>query len=156
MGVEIERKFLVEGAAYKAMASSSARIEQGYLSANPEATVRLRIKAVDGGEEHAFITVKSKNHGARRGEWEYEIPAADARQMMPLCTGCLQKTRYVVPFGGYTWEVDCFGGRLDGLVVAEVELESEDAHPPLPPFAGREVTGDPAYYNSNLCTIGLP
>lgn len=154
MGVEIERKYLVKDESYKAMAAASVKIEQGYLSADPRATVRLRISAWSEGAEHAFITVKSKNVGAARGEWEYEIPVDDARQMMPLCCRKLEKTRYAVPFGGYTWEVDAFAGKLSGLVVAEVELPSVDVSPALPPFAGEEVTGDPAYYNSNLCSVG--
>lgn len=153
MGVEIERKYLVKGEAYKEMASSAIGIAQGYLSADPSATVRLRITRIDGLPERAFITVKSKNTGATRGEWEYEIPVDDARQMMYLCNRKLEKTRYIVPFEGFTWEVDAFGGALSGLVVAEVELPSEDAIAPLPPFAGEDVTGNPAYYNSNLCPI---
>lgn len=154
MGVEIERKYLVKSRDYEGMATASIKIEQGYLSASPTATVRLRISERSDGGSHAYITVKSKTVGMSRGEWEYEIPVDDARQMMGLCARKLKKTRYIVPYEGFVWEVDAFRGKLSWLVVAEVELPSEDAKAPLPPFVGDDVTGNPAYYNSNLCTVG--
>lgn len=145
MPVEIERKFLVINDDYKRMASASHRIVQGYLSTDPQATVRVRVL-----DNQAFVTIKSKTVGCTRGEWEYSVPLADAEDMLALCRAKIEKTRWIVPFGGRTWEVDEFGGRLDGLILAEIELPSEDAPYDLPPFAGREVTGDPQYYNSNL------
>lgn len=145
MSVEIERKFLVINYDYKRMATCRHRIVQGYLSTDPQATVRVRIL----GDE-AFITVKSKTVGCSRGEWEYSVPVADAEEMLTLCRAVLEKTRWVVPCDGRMWEVDEFGGRLSGLTLAEIELPSEDAVFGLPAFVGAEVTGDPKYYNSNL------
>ncbi len=147
MAKEIERKYLVIDDSYKAMASSKRVIVQGYLCNDPERVVRVRI-----ADNDAFITIKSKSHGATRDEWEYPIPADDARQMLRLCSGIISKTRYIVPNTGLIWEVDAFHGRNQGLVVAELELPSEDATFDLPRFVGREVTGQPQYYNSNLAT----
>ena len=147
MGQEIERKFLVrEPQKAFAQAFKSERIEQGYLSPRPEATVRLRIRG-----DRAWITVKSPNHGATRGEWEYPIPVEDAREMMPLCQGIIiDKTRHLIDYEGHTWEVDEFHSPHAGLVTAEVELKSADERVELPDWLGEEVTGDPRYYNSNL------
>ncbi len=146
MAKEIERKFTVVSDGYIAMATESHRIVQAYLSRVPEATVRLRLL-----DDRAFLTVKSKNVGATRGEWEYEIPPADAREMLAICPEKpLEKTRYIVPAGDSRWEVDRFHGALEGLVVAEIELSSEDQEYVRPDFIGEEVTGDPRYYNSNL------
>ena len=151
MGKEIERKFLVCDNSFVAMAADCVEIRQGYLSASIDATVRVRIFG-----HQAFITVKSRNEGAVRDEWEYEVPVQDARDILQRCCGdnVLEKKRYLVPFAGHTWEVDVFGGRLRGLVVAEVELSTADEHVQLPPFAGREVTGDARYYNSSLSAPG--
>lgn len=146
MSKEIERKFLVVDDSYRTQATGKHSIAQGYLNTDPDRTVRVRI-----ADDRAFITIKSRNHGCVRGEWEYEVPAEDARELLELCVGkVIEKTRYLVPFGGLTWEVDEFGGHHAGLVVAEVELPEEDTVFDLPSFVGREVTGDPAYYNSTL------
>lgn len=147
MGVEIERKFLVKSDAdFKKKAESAVELRQGYLSESPEATVRVRIAA-----QKAFITVKSRNKGISRGEWEYEIPCRDAEELLSLPgVRSLHKTRYVVPSHGHRWEVDEFHGPLEGLVIAEVELTRVDEPVELPDFIDREVTGDPRYYNSNL------
>lgn len=146
MAKEIERKFLVTDNSYKAMAVKSVHIIQGYLSRSREATVRVRIK-----DDHAFLTIKGITEGISRNEWEYEIPMADAREMLANCEGTvIDKMRYIVPFEGFTWEVDEFGGKLAPLCIAEVELPSADASPILPPFVGADVSGNPAYYNSNL------
>lgn len=149
MAKEIERKFLVVDNSYLTLATESTDIRQAYLNVDPEATVRLRIAG-----EKAFITVKSRNNGASRSEWEYAIPVSDAAGMMAECatSGMIEKTRFIVPAGnGLCWEIDRFGGRLAGLVLAEIELpETDTPLPPLPCFIGREVTGDPAYYNSSL------
>ncbi len=150
MGKEIERKYLVANDSYVAMSSAKHDIAQGYLSLDPERVVRVRI-----ADEKAYITVKSKNHGAVRGEWEYPIPHDDALQMLPLCKKLISKTRYIVHFDGYMWEVDVFHGRNQGLIVAEIEIPHEGASYNLPPFAGPEVTGDPRYYNSNLPSDGM-
>lgn len=146
MAKEIERKFLVKDVSYREAASSSVEIAQGYLCREPDTTVRIRVAG-----ECGYITVKSRNHGATRNEWEYQINVDDAREMLALCSGVLSKTRFFVPGSdGLLWEVDEFRGALAGLVVAEIELPSEHATFALPSFAGREVTGEPEYYNSNL------
>ena len=146
MATEIERKYLVKDDSYSDMAIEIKEIAQCYLSRNINATVRVR-RAGD----RAFLTVKSRNDGASRGEWEYEIPLADASELSALAGGwAIEKSRYIVPWKGHTWEVDEFHGHHAGLVVAEVELSSPDEPVDLPPFIGREVTGDPAYYNSTL------
>ncbi len=146
MAIEIERKFLVADVeAALAGAISSSEIAQGYLNPDPEATVRVRVRGNRG-----FLTVKSKNRGIERNEWEFEIPADDARRMLALSrTPVIHKVRHLVPFGGLTWEVDVFSNPA-GLVLAEVELPSADAAIDLPPWLGPEVSSDPAYFNSNL------
>ncbi|MDE5555151.1 MAG: CYTH domain-containing protein [Muribaculaceae bacterium] len=147
MAKEIERKFLVKSTSYKDMSISERCIVQAYLNRDPKATVRVRI--IDA---KAFLTVKGKNAGAMRDEWEYPIPVSDAREMIARCASgrVIEKKRFIVPFEGYDWEVDEFGGELRGLTVAEIELPTEDANFSLPPFAGEEVTGDTRYYNSSL------
>lgn len=147
MAKEIERKFLVENANFEAFSTRSYEITQGYLSRRVDATVRVRIR-----DDKAFLTVKGRNQGIVRDEWEYEIPVSDARDMLDRCAegAVLSKTRHIVPFEGHVWEVDVFHGSHEGLVVAEVELPSDDAEFPLPTFVGKEVTGDPRYYNSNM------
>lgn len=147
MAKEIERKFLVSDDSYKLMASESHRIAQGYISRRKEGTVRVRIL-----DDEAFLTVKGENYGISRNEWEYPIPVEDAREMFrDVCEDpILEKTRWIVPYEGLIWEVDEFRGALAPLVMAEVELPSADTPVSLPPFVGREVSGDPAYYNSNL------
>ena len=146
MAKEIERKFLVVGDSYKALATMSDEIAQGYLSTEPDRTVRVRIK---GGK--AFVTVKTRNQGITRNEWEYEIPVADACEMLGCCGTVLRKTRHYVPAGeGLTWEVDEFHNPQPGLTVAEIELPSEDTPFAIPSFIGKEVSGAPAYYNSSL------
>lgn len=146
MAKEIEHKYLVSDAGFREMASESHRIAQGYLNREPERTVRVRLR-----DDRAFLTVKGKNRGDERLEFEYEIPFADGRAMLELCSGrVIRKTRFIVPFGGYIWEVDCFEGELKGLILAEIELSESRHDYPLPPFIGQEVTGDPRYYNSNL------
>lgn len=146
MAVEIERKFLIADLrAAIAAATRSERIVQGYLSANPDATVRVRLKG-----ERGYLTVKSRNSGAVRGEWEYEIPGADARELLALSqTPVIDKVRYFVSHGPLTWEVDVFSSPA-GLAVAEVELPAADAELELPAWVGAEVTGDPRYYNSTI------
>lgn len=146
MSKEIERKFLVTDNSYKGIATEKIEITQGYLNRDPDRTVRVRLW---NGE--AFLTVKTRNQGIVRNEWEYRIPADDAREMLKACEGILEKTRYIVPAeNGLKWEVDEFHGRHEGLTVAEIELPSEDYEVGFPPFIGKEVSDDPRYYNSNL------
>ena len=146
MPKEIERKFLVTGDGWRAK-SIGKRYRQGYLSTVKERTVRVR--TVD---EKGFITVKGISVGAARSEYEYEIPAADANEMLDrLCERPLiEKTRYRIPMAGVVWEVDEFAGENRGLIVAEVEFESEAQQVSLPDWIGREVTDDPRYFNANL------
>lgn len=146
MPKEIERKFLVTGEPWRA-ASSGTTYRQGYLSSHPERSVRVR---TDG--KKAKLTVKGLTRGATRDEFEYDLPLGDAEAMLDqLCERPLiEKTRYLVPYGGRTWEIDVFQGDNLGLVVAEVELASEDESLALPPWVAREVTDDPRYFNSNL------
>ncbi len=147
MAIEIERKFLVKDESFIGLAKSSSRIMQGYLNRDPERTVRVRTRGDKG-----YITVKGKNHGFVRKEFEYEIPYNDAQQLLSLCNPpILEKERYIVDYEGMTWEVDRFYGAHEGLLTAEVELPSETTQISLPDFIGEEVTANPAYYNSNLC-----
>jgi CYTH domain-containing protein len=146
MGQEIERKFLVKGDSWRAQGGGK-RYRQGYLSTLKERTVRVRTAGDQG-----FITVKGINTGAARSEYEYEIPMADANEMLELLCErpLIEKTRYRIPFGGLTWEVDEFEGDNRGLVTAEVELKNEHQAVSLPDWVGQEVTADPRYFNSNL------
>ena len=148
MAKEIERKFLVVGDDWRALARGT-RYRQGYLSTVKERTVRVR--TIDN---KGFLTVKGVTVGATRSEFEYEIPAADADEMLDdLCEKpIIEKNRYKIPLGGVTWEVDEFLGVNDGLIVAEVELQSEDQSFPKPDWIGEEVTDDPRYFNANLIT----
>ena len=149
MAKEIERKFLVKNLGYRNIAKSKYVIKQGYLSTNKEATVRIRIK-----DSSAFITIKGLSVGASRDEWEYAIPYEDALSMIKLSSGnTIEKTRYIVEFEGYTWEIDEFEGRHNGLIVAEIELTDENETFPIPPFIGKEVTGNVKYYNSTLSKV---
>lgn len=144
MGVEIERKFLVQGEGWRQGAGQ--RLVQGYLNRDKARTVRVRMAG-----EQAFLTIKGVSVGATRAEFEYPIPVADAQALLALCDGPLvDKTRYRIPLGGVVWEVDEFAGENAGLVVAEVELPSEDTDFPRPDWLGAEVTQDPRYFNSNL------
>lgn len=147
MAKEIERKFLVKDNSFTMLTSEKRHIRQAYLSVSPESTVRIRVC-----DDRAWITVKGKNSGAVRDEWEYPIPENDAEEMALRLTGgwAIDKTRHIVMYRGFRWEVDVFHGRHEGLIVAEVELPDETIEPPLPPFIGKEVTGNPAYYNSVL------
>jgi adenylate cyclase len=146
MAKEIERKFLVKGNSWRDQ-DTGKHYRQGYLSTVKERTVRVRTAGDKG-----FITVKGSNTGATRSEFEYEIPMSDANEMLDrLCEQPLiEKTRYRIPFGGLTWEIDEFEGDNRGLVTAEVELRNENQAVSLPDWIGQEVTADPRYFNSNL------
>jgi CYTH domain-containing protein len=144
MGVEIERKFLVRSEAWRQGAGE--RMVQGYLNRDKARTVRVRLAGTQ-----AFLTVKGASVGATRAEFEYPIAAADAQALLALCDGPLiDKTRYRIAVGDLVWEVDEFCGDNAGLVVAEVELPSEDAVFSKPEWVGQEVTHDARYFNSNL------
>ena len=148
MALEIERKFLVLDTSFKHEAFSSSHIRQGYICSGHGRTVRIRIR-----DTRAYITIKgpSLNGGLSRYEFEQEIPLADAEHLMLLCEpGIIDKTRWLVTSGRHTFEVDEFHGDNDGLVIAEVELGSEDEAFQKPAFIGQEVTGDRRYYNSHL------
>ena len=145
MAQEIERKFLVQGE-YKHLASKVVRISQGFLNSAPERTVRIRLAG-----DRAYLTVKGKNSGASRFEWEQSIPLAEAQQLLALCEpGAIEKTRYYVPVGKHLFEVDEFHGNNQGLTLAEVELVSPNEPFERPSWLGLEVTNDSRYYNSML------
>lgn len=148
MATEIERKFLLLDATWNDGAPGT-RMTQGYLGFDPDRTVRVRL----AGDE-AWLTIKGRANGISRSEFEYSIPPADAGELLRLCTGSLiDKTRHRVAFGSRTWEVDVFHGDNDGLVVAEIELETEEDAFELPPWAGEDVSGDPRYANSSLARV---
>ena len=146
MSIEIERKFLVEGDAWKSYADEGLECKQGYLTTEPGNTIRVRIMG-----DQAYLTIKGVTSGITRTEFEYEIPVPDAAKMLELCKDAMvEKMRYFIEHGGMAWELDVFSGANEGLVVAEIELESEDQEFDLPDWAGKEVSSDPRYYNACL------
>jgi adenylate cyclase len=147
MPVEIERKFLVSGDAWRQAVARSELFRQGYLATTASSSIRVRI-----GAERGWISVKGRCVGMSRPEYEYEIPVAEATEMLgTLCDeGRLEKVRHWIPVGGRVWEVDEFLGSNAGLVVAELEIETEDAEFERPAWLGREVTDDVRYYNASL------
>jgi len=147
MAKEIERKFLVKDNSFDQMTIRRSLIRQAYISDRPEATVRVRVR-----DDRAYLTLKGRNDGAVRDEWEYEIPVSEAVEMAARLAGgwSIDKVRHIVPYGGRIWEVDVFHGHHEGLVLAEVELDDAGAQVEIPPFVGEEVTGVTAYYNSVL------
>ena len=148
MAQEIERKFLVKDLSFKEVAYSSSRITQGYICSSRGRTVRVRIR-----NEKGYLTIKGPagENGLSRYEWEKELPLDEAQELMKLCEpGLIDKTRYLVQSGKHVFEVDEFYGDNEGLVVAEVELASEDETFEKPDFIGEEVTGIAKYYNSFL------
>jgi CYTH domain-containing protein len=149
MGIEIERKFLVHKDKWEAAAKGTGKLlVQGYLFASAEKSVRVRIAG-----SKAFITIKGSTTGATRAEFEYEIPLADAQQMLnTLAESKIEKTRYGIEHDHKVWEVDVFYGPNSGLIVAEIELPNENEPLTLPDWVATEVTDDVRYYNSNLAT----
>jgi adenylate cyclase len=146
--IEIERKFLVVSNEFINEAFAKKRIVQAYLSSNPERTVRIRIK-----ENKAYLTIKGKGNasGTTRLEWETEIPVQDAEKLLHICEeSSVDKTRYEVKVGHHTYEVDIFTGENDGLILAEIELQSEKEAFEKPSWLGEEVTNDERYYNAYL------
>jgi len=145
MGIEIERKFLVIGDEWRRNVSG-IHYAQGYLARGNGNTVRVRLAGTN-----AFLTIKGPVSGISRMEFEYPIPFEEARQILSLSEGSvIEKTRYKIPFGVHTWEVDEFRGKNIGLLIAEVELSDPGEEVILPAWIGREVSGDQRYYNSNL------
>jgi CYTH domain-containing protein len=146
--IEIERKFLVTSEIFKKAATSEQLIKQGFLNTDKERTVRVRLYGNKG-----FLTVKGKSNesGASRFEWEIEILSSEANALLNICEeGTIVKTRYVIPVGKHLFEVDEFHGDNQGLILAEVELNSEEEHFEKPDWLGKEVTGEINYYNSQL------
>lgn len=147
MSIEIERKYLVEGD-FKAFVHMSYMIKQGYLSKVPERTVRIRIR-----DKQGFITIKgvSNKTGLSRYEFEKEISLKEAEELLNICeNGIIEKTRHIILYEGNTFEVDEFHSRLEGLIIAEIELKDEIQTFDKPSWLGKEVTGDRRYYNSFL------
>ena len=147
MAIEIERKFLVKGP-FKVFAESEAEVIQTYLSSDPQRIIRIRKMGAK-----AFLTIKSGSRAStiERKEWEFEIPAIEADEIIEISIpGKIEKTRYYIPAGKHTWEVDEFHGKNEGLIIAEIELSSVDETFEKPQWLGKEVTGNPDYYNVNL------
>jgi adenylate cyclase len=146
--LEIERKFLVKSNDFKEQAFAKNNIAQGYLSSVPERTVRVRIKG-----EKAYLTIKGIGHqgGMSRFEWENQIPLDEAAELLKLCEkGKIEKTRYEIKSGSHIYEVDEFYGENEGLIMAEIELQSETENFEKPDWLGEEVTNDERYYNAYL------
>ena len=145
-GIEIERKFLLKNDTWRQHIKQSFKIKQGYLSRGKNSTVRIRVD-----EEHSYLTIKGPTNGSTRTEFEYEIPHDEAEIMLKMCVESLiYKVRHIVMVGDMKWEIDAFVLDNDGLVVAEIELDSETQQFDMPDWIGKEVTHDPRYYNSNL------
>jgi CYTH domain-containing protein len=147
MGQEIERKYLLDHPKWQQFDKPKGeRYRQGYILTDPEKTIRIRVT-----ETHGYLTIKGLNKGATRPEYEYEIPIAEAEELLDkFAISELSKIRYKIPFKGKLWEVDQFLGDNEGLIVAEIELQSEDEQYDLPEWIGKEVTGEEKYYNSTL------
>lgn len=147
MGMEIERKFLVDAKKIAALhLTGGEKIFQGYLSTDKNKTVRVRVK-----NNRGYLTIKTANVGIVRGEFEYEIPLSDAEELLKICEPLtLKKIRYKINCEGHTWEIDFFSGKHDGLILAEVELLSADEFVKLPDWILQEVSDNPQYFNSNL------
>lgn len=150
MAIEIERKFLVSGEDWRQQVSSILSMQQGYLFNDSRSSVRIRVVA----DQDARITIKSAHIGIARQEFDYAIPADDASELLKLCQGAIiKKKRHIVRVADAVWEVDEFSGANSGLVVAEIELDSEDQDIDKPGWLGEEVTGDPRYLNSQLVSL---
>ncbi|VAX01049.1 Adenylate cyclase [hydrothermal vent metagenome] len=147
MPIEIERKYLLRNDDWRLDADQGTQYEQGYIIGSDKASVRVRIQGAE-----AFINIKSATLGIKRQEFEYGIPLDEAREILSsLCEKPLViKTRYIVNVNGDKWEIDVFDGGNKGLIVAEIELQSEDQSIELPAWCGQEVSEDPRYYNVNL------
>ncbi len=143
MGQEIERKFLVKGEFPR---TNPVTMAQAYLSSDPSSTVRVRLAG-----DIAWLTIKGKSSGISRAEFEYEIPVSDAKELIELATSStIEKTRYHIASGPHTWEIDVFEGENHGLIIAEIELNSEDEEFEKPDWLGEDVSHDFRYSNSSL------
>jgi adenylate cyclase len=147
MAVEIERKFRVRSAEWQRLVTGRARIRQAYLPSEAGVSMRVRLK----NDDYATLTIKSRESGLRRLEFEYPVPVADAEALMALRRGSvIDKVRHTIPWQGLMWEIDVFSGDNAGLVIAEIELRHEHQQFVVPRWLGEEVTGQPRYYNSSL------
>lgn len=147
MSIEIERKFLVTGQAWRDLTTGSASLRQGYLSTSAKATVRIRLL----DDTRAVLTLKGPTQGLVRAEFEYDVPLDEGRALLDMARPhVVEKRRHIVPFAGHVWEVDVFEGAHEGLVLAEVELASADEHVALPEWVGLEVSQDDRYANASL------
>ena len=147
MGLEIERKFLVDASKWTGLKKPEGQhYRQGYILTDPEKTIRVRVT-----DKQGYLTIKGISIGATRLEYEYEIPRAEAIELLDQFTVSeLSKLRYKISFAGKIWEIDVFTGKNDGLIVAEIELSNENEQFELPEWIDREVTGEEQYYNANL------
>jgi adenylate cyclase len=146
MAIEIERRFHVASDAWRAHVARSTRITQGYLAITEQAVIRVRVR-----DENGYVTIKSRGARLARDEFDYSIPLDDARSLLELCgRRLLKKTRHEVIHAGYCWEIDEYAEPLEGLIIAEVELESESDDPPRPPWIGEEITHDGKFSNAAL------
>ena len=155
MGIEIERRFLMKSQAWWNTPGTRYRdIKQGYLSIQPDATVRVRLESYVEDRmpvRNGYITVKGRSVGATRSEHEFPIPAKDAEELINgLCQHALEKRRWYLPHGGHTWHIDVFEGNNRGLAIAEIELASEDEQWERPDWLSTEITEDHRYANANL------
>lgn len=146
MAIEIERRFRVSSDAWRSSIARSTRITQGYLAITDESVIRVRVRDTAG-----YVTIKSRDGGIARQEFEYAVPLADAQSLLTLCgLRILEKIRHEVDYAGYRWEIDEYREPLEGLILAEVELSSETEDPPRPLWAGAEITHDGSFSNAAL------
>jgi adenylate cyclase len=146
MALEIERRFRVSSDAWRASVDRSTRITQGYLAITEHSVIRVRVRDAEG-----YVTIKSRDGGLAREEFEYAIPLADAKSLLTLCGHrILEKIRHEVNYAGYCWEVDEYLPPLEYLIIAEVEMQSESEDPPRPPWIGEDITYDGSFSNAAL------
>jgi len=146
MALEIERRFRVSSDAWRASVARATRITQGYLAITEYSVIRVRVRDAKG-----YVTIKSRDGGLAREEFEYPIPLDDARSLLKLCgQRILEKVRHEVPYAGYCWEIDEYLAPLEDLIIAEVELQSEGEDPPRPPWIGEDITLDRSFSNAAL------
>jgi CYTH domain-containing protein len=146
MALEIERRFRVSSDAWRASVARSTRITQGYLAITEYSVIRVRVRDVQG-----YVTIKSRDGGLAREEFEYAVPLDDARSLLNLCgQRILEKVRHEVPYAGYCWEIDEYLEPFEHLIIAEVEMQSAAEDPPRPAWIGEEITHDGNFSNAAL------
>jgi adenylate cyclase len=146
MALEIELRFRVSSDAWRAGVARSTRITQGYLAITEDSVIRVRVR-----DEKGYVTIKSRDGGLARQEFEYAIPLADAKSLLKLCgQRILEKIRHEVNYAGYCWEIDEYSQPLEDLIIAEVEMQSESENPPRPPWIGEDITHDGSLSNAAL------